>query len=102
MVEHPDDDGDVKVLLDIKEKKARFKLNVIPDQMNDTRNDQEAVELDQVNIAMSLEAYEEDCQQALLEDMGSNEDSTLWILIFAPFVIILMATVVALLVPMFL
>ena len=70
--------------------------------MNDTRTDQEAVEFDQVNISMNLEAYEEDRQQALLEDMGSNDDSTLWILIFAPFVIILMATVVALLVPIFL
>ena len=57
--------------------------------------------MDQVNIAMNLEGHEEDCQQALLEDMGSDEDSTLWILIFAPFVIILMATVIALLVPMF-
>ena len=101
MVEDPDDDGDVKVLLDIKEKKARFKLNVTPVQMNDTRTDQEAVELDQVNIAMNLEAHEND-GQTIMEDMDWNEDRILWIKIFTPFVIILMTTVVALLVKMFL
>ena len=95
------DDGGVKVLLDIKEKNARFKQSVTPLQITGTMDDQEAVELDQVNVAMNLEAHEDD-GQALVEDMDSDEDSTLWILIFVPFVIILVATVMALLVPMFL
>ena len=73
MVEDPDDDGGVKVLLDIKEKEARFKQSVTLLQMTSTRNDQEAIELDQVNIAMNLEAHEND-GQTIMEDMDWNED----------------------------
>ena len=41
--------------------------------MTSTRNDQEAIELDQVNIAMNLEAHEND-GQTIMEDMDWNED----------------------------
>ena len=101
MVKDPEYDGGVKVLFDIKEKEARFKQSVTPLQMTGTRNDQEVIELDQVNIAVNLEAPEDD-GQTTVEDMDWNEDRILWILIFTPFVIILMTTVVALLVEMFL
>ena len=69
--------------------------------MNSTKKDEEAIELEQINITMNLEADKSEFE-ALVEDLGSYEDSSLCIVTFAPCIIIFIATVLLLLVPMFL